>query len=98
MTLDQLIEFLRIHRDVLQQHGVTGLYVFGSFARGEARGDSDVDMFVDFEPGRKVGLFELLAIKHELSDLLGRSVDLTTRGGLRTEIRETALREAVRAA
>jgi predicted nucleotidyltransferase len=50
------------------------LALFGSYARGQAKPGSDVDLYARF--GRPVSLFEVLALKHEMEDALGLPVDL----------------------
>ena len=62
-------------------------------ARGDAREGSDLDLLVDLEPGRS--LLDLVAIKQDLEDLLGRDVDVVTEAGLSPYLRDQALREAV---
>ena len=52
-------------------------YLFGSTARGEARDDSDVDLFFDYEKG-KLGLFELMDVKDYTAAILGRKADIMT--------------------
>jgi hypothetical protein len=70
--------------------------LFGSVARDVARSDSDVDAIVEFtEP---VGYFQLSRVRRRLEAILGAKVDLTTPGGLRPELRDGILAEAVRAA
>lgn len=59
---------------IARKHHIAYVAIFGSFARGDARSDSDVDLYVRF--GRNAGLFEMLGIKHEMEDALGRPVDL----------------------
>ncbi len=76
--------------------GVRSLSLFGSVARDEAAEGSDVDLLVDFD--RPVGLFHVFYVRERLSAILGCDVDLVTRGGLRPELREAILAEAVRAA
>jgi hypothetical protein len=78
-------------RPVCQKYGVTSLAVFGSYARGEARRDSDVDMLVAFS--RRVSLLTLIALERELSELLGRKVDLQTVEGLSPYLRDRILKE-----
>ena len=76
--------------------GVRELMLFGSVARGEDRPDSDIDVLVEFEgPASFDGYMDL---KFLLEDTLGRSVDLVTVGGLRDEIRDDVLAEALRVA
>lgn len=78
-------------RPLLDRYGVSSLAVFGSFARGEARGDSDVDMLVSFS--RQVSLLTLIALERELSALLRRKVDLQTEGALSPYLRDRILKE-----
>jgi predicted nucleotidyltransferase len=63
MKRDEAIAKLRQHETDLRQMGVESLYLFGSTARGEARSDSDVDLFFDYDPDR-LGLRELFRIKN----------------------------------
>ena len=73
-------------------HKVRNLRVFGSVARGEAGPESDIDILV--EPGPGCGLLEHAALERELTDLLGRKVDVVSEGALRPRVRERVLREA----
>ncbi|HQT96212.1 MAG: nucleotidyltransferase [Acidobacteria bacterium 37-65-4] len=88
---------LVIDRDALaalcRRHGIRRLALFGSVLRGDARPNSDVDVLVEFEPGRAPG-FRFIAIQDELSHLLGRTVDLNTPGFLSPHFRDRILREA----
>lgn len=59
---------------IARQHQLATLALFGSYARGQAKPGSDVDLYARF--GRSVGLFEVLSVKHELEDALGLPVDL----------------------
>ena len=83
-------------RAAASRHGVLALFVFGSFARGEAGPESDIDILVDF--AGPVGLMGFIGLKMELEAILGRPVDLVTREALRPRMLETVLRESVRAA
>ena len=67
--------------------------IFGSVARDEADGESDIDLLVDMAPGRT--LFDMSELLIELQDLLGRQVDVVTEKGLNDRIRERVLHEAV---
>ena len=55
--------------------------MFGSTARGEAKDDSDVDLFFDHEKG-KLGLFELMVVKERATSILGRKTNIMTRNSL----------------
>ena len=82
------LNILRIARS----HGARRIRVFGSFARGEERQDSDLDVLVDLEPGRD--LLDIVAIKQDLEALLDRRVDVVTERAVSPYIRESVLREA----
>ena len=83
---DLIAEFCR-------HHGIRRLALFGSILRDDFRPESDVDVLVEFKPGAKVGL-RFFAIERELSNILGRKVDLNTPGFLGKYYREEVLSEA----
>lgn len=67
---------LREHELDLHIAGIRRLSLFGSVARGEAEVGSDVDLLVELDPNARVGLFRLVALERQLSELLTRPVDL----------------------
>ena len=75
------------------RHGASNVRVFGSTARGEDQPDSDIDLVVDLD--RSAGLFELEALRRELSEILGVSVDVAPSDSLRPRVREEVEREAI---
>jgi predicted nucleotidyltransferase len=81
-----------------RRHGIRKLACFGSVLRDDFRaaGDrpSDLDILVEFEEGRVVGLIRLARIERELSDLLGRKSDLRTPADLSRYFRDEVLRSA----
>jgi predicted nucleotidyltransferase len=84
---------LPIEQGVLEalcrRHHIKKLSLFGSTLKGTARPDSDIDLLVEFEPGRAPGLIALAGIEIELSELLGgRQVDLRTPGDLSRHFRD----------
>ena len=80
--------------DVCRRYGVHELLVFGSAAKGGLRPDSDIDLLVEFEPHASVGYFDLFAMEEELTRLLGRRVEATTRQGLKPWIRPSVEQDA----
>jgi predicted nucleotidyltransferase len=80
--------------DFCHRHYIRRLAVFGSALRDDFRPDSDVDVLVEFEPGRVPG-WDFFAMQDELSDLLGRQVDLNTPNFLSPYFRDRVLAEAV---
>lgn len=95
MDKEKVLQLLETDKERLDDFAVKALFLFGSVARGEATLESDVDFLVEFN--RPVGLFTLLGLKSYLEELLGRSVDLGTPNSLRPHLRETVLKEAIRA-
>jgi uncharacterized protein len=85
---DKRAEIVRIAR----VNGATRVRIFGSFARGTARPDSDLDLLIDLEPGRH--LLDLVAIKQDLEDLLGRPVHVVTEAAISPYIRDEIIRDA----
>jgi len=81
-------------RAFCREHGIRSLRLFGSAARNELRDNSDIDLLVDFEPGRTPGLLGLANLELELQELLGRDVDLRTTGDLSPYFRDEALTTA----
>ncbi|MDX2117135.1 MAG: nucleotidyltransferase family protein [Planctomycetota bacterium] len=91
-----LAELTRLMPQLRAKFGVVSLSLFGSFARGTARADSDVDVLVDFES--TPSLFTLSSLRLFLCDALGRDVDVATPGGLRPVARDAVMQEALRVA
>lgn len=67
---------------IAKDYGVEAVYLFGSFARGEATEDSDYDFYI--KKGRVRGLMQLIGFENILEKVLGRKVDVVT-SGIRNE-------------
>jgi uncharacterized protein len=76
-TKQEIFDQLRSHQRRLRSLGVRRCGLFGSFARGEARAESDVDILVEFEPGQK-NFDNFMELGFLLEDVLGRRVELVT--------------------
>ena len=77
-----------------RRHSIRKLALFGSFLTGQAQPDSDIDLLVEFEPGRAPGLIRLGALTNELSSLLARPVDLRTPQDLSRYFRDKVVASA----
>ncbi len=77
------------------RYGVRSIEVFGSYVRGEKRRTNDLDLLVEFDPDRKVSLYDLVTVEQLLSDRLGVRVDLVEKRGIKSALRERILEEAV---
>jgi predicted nucleotidyltransferase len=80
--------------DLCRQYHVRELSLFGSAARGEMRPDSDIDLLVEFIPEAKVDLLDHAGLMLDLSQLVGRKVDLVSKRALKPLIRASILDEA----
>ena len=91
---DEVLETLRAHKPTLvERFGVTSLTLFGSFARDQATGTSDLDILVRFDgPATSKAYF---GVQFYIEDLLGRPVDLVTEKAVRPELRPYFEREAM---
>jgi predicted nucleotidyltransferase len=83
-----LVETLAIEKlvEVCRAHGTRRVSLFGSFARGDAGPESDVDVLVEFE--NPIGLLAFVRLERELSELLGRPVDLLTEEAISHHLRD----------
>jgi predicted nucleotidyltransferase len=80
--------------DFCRRWQIRKLSLFGSVLRNQLRPDSDLDVLVEFRGGLQAGLIQMAKIERELSDLVGRKVDLRTAADLSHHFRDDVLREA----
>ncbi|MBX7244640.1 MAG: nucleotidyltransferase family protein [Candidatus Sumerlaeaceae bacterium] len=74
-----------------QRNGIRKLSLFGSVLRDDFGPDSDVDVLVEFEPDKRVGLIRLAGMELELAQILGRRVDMNTPRSLSPHFRSAVL-------
>jgi len=78
---------------IARRYGAAGIALFGSVLRPkDFRSDSDVDVLVSFPADLRYTLFDFVRLKRELSDLVGRDVDLVDREGLKRFVRPEVLK------
>lgn len=80
-------------RDFRRRNYIRKLALFGSVLRDDFRPGSDVDVLVEFEPGHIPGL-DFFVMQDELSEILGRAVDLNTPGFLSSHFRDRVIADA----
>ena len=85
---EQIAEFCR-------RNHIRRLALFGSVLRDDFRPESDVDVLVEFEPGFHIGFLGLAHMERELSELLGRKVDLRTPNELSRYFRDEVVRSSL---
>jgi predicted nucleotidyltransferase len=83
----------KVIADYFKTQPVLKVWLFGSYARGEEREDSDVDLLVKFDRSFPIGLFAYSRMHRELEEKLGRKVDLVEEGTLRPAAQITANRD-----
>ncbi|MEW5962569.1 MAG: nucleotidyltransferase domain-containing protein [Pseudomonadota bacterium] len=96
MNRNETIHLLRMHAAVIRNFGATALHLYGSGARDELRPDSDIDLFIDYDPEGPFSFVELIRLERYLAAALKRDVDITTRAGLHPALRETIERSSMR--
>jgi hypothetical protein len=94
MTKDEILLFIKAHKKELQEKaGVLKIGLFGSFARGDAREDSDIDIAVELSDGNKAdNYFRLL---HFLEDNLHRKIDLGIESAIKPAVKEQVRKEII---
>jgi predicted nucleotidyltransferase len=95
VTRDQILQVIDANRGRLSALGVIELALFGSYARGDAGPESDVDFVVQFT---EKSFDRYMDLRELLEELLGSKVDLVLKDAIKSRLRERILREAVRAA
>ena len=93
-SLSDVIAYLGKEKERLaDRYDVRSLGVFGSYVRGEAASQSDLDMLVDFT--KPPTLFQFVRLQNELSDLLDVRVDLVMKSALKPNIGERIMEEVI---
>jgi hypothetical protein len=93
-SANQILQALTAHSDAIRRYGARRLGLFGSQARGDATGKSDLDFLVEFEPGTKT-FDNYMDLKAFLEDLFDRPVDLVVSNVIKPRLRDAILRETI---
>jgi hypothetical protein len=90
---DILVSLKKLKREVAKEYSVKTIGVFGSVARDEQTGQSDIDLLVEFS--KPVGFVTFMRLENFLSERLGKQVDLVTPDSLKPVIRQDVLSEVI---
>jgi predicted nucleotidyltransferase len=95
-SAEEISVILRKHKaELSRKYKVSEIGMFGSFARGEQKKKSDVDILVEFNEEDIPGLLKFIEIERYIEKLIRKKVDLVRKGGIRPEIRDIILKEVV---
>lgn len=89
-TIKKLIEK---NKDNLRPYHIKSLGIFGSYAWGRARNNSDIDILVDFS--ETPSMFKFIQLERKFSQILGIKVDLVTRNALKSLIKKDILQDTI---
>ena len=95
ISLEQALDVLRSNAKTLRARGVAHAAVFGSVARREARPDSDVDILIEIDEERAIGLFDYAELCEDIADLFPVRVDVANSRKLKPLLRDSILRDCV---
>jgi hypothetical protein len=85
----------RENEEVLKTRGVSHAALFGSRARGEGRPGSDIDIFIEIEPGYPMDVFQYIGVVHAIEDLFAERVDISNRAAMKPHVKLKAEHDAV---
>lgn len=91
--IDKLIELKKIIIPILKKHKAIKAGIFGSYARGDYKKKSDVDILVKLD--KKLDLFDVIRVKIDLENALKKKVDLVEYDVIRPELKKIILNEEV---
>ncbi|AZG76218.1 nucleotidyltransferase family protein [Methylocystis rosea] len=97
MTGQEIIAILRKNEAVLRARGVQHAALFGSYARGDARPDSDIDIMIEIAPGAVRDIYSYVGLKDFIAELFSGPVDVVNREFLKPYVRPAAETDAIHA-
>jgi predicted nucleotidyltransferase len=95
-TLEKSKTLRTIEETLFEDGRVARAWIFGSFARGEARKESDIDLMVELKTDKAYSMFDLLDISHRIETKIGRTIDLVEKGYLKDFAQESAQNDLIK--
>ena len=92
--MDILNKYSKVIKDYCKANKIKKLSLFGSYLKNTSREGSDVDLLVEFDENANYGLLDVARMERELSDMIGKKVDLRTPNELSRYFRDMVVREA----
>ena len=87
MVKNDIIDELKKHEPELRQKGVNHVALFGSYARGQQRPFSDIDILIELNPNDEIDIFSYVALKEQIANFFGCPVDFVHKAALKKEVR-----------
>jgi uncharacterized protein len=92
-TLKYIKEVLLEEKEEMSKLGINNIGVFGSYVRGEANDNSDIDILIDVSPESSLTFFSLIEIELKLSEIFNNKIDIVIKSDLKPNIGKTILSE-----
>lgn len=94
LTKEEILEKIEGNKERIKGYGIKKIGVFGSYVRGEQKGESDIDILVEFEKG-KITFDNFMGLKFFLEDSFNCKVDLVIRDDIKPRLKPYILEEIV---
>lgn len=94
-TINEIKSLLRSEKENLEELGIIQIGIFGSYVRGEAEDESDIDILIDVSPDSRLTLLSLVELEQSLSEKLNAKVDLAIKADLKPNIGMRILSEVI---